>query len=88
MPKKRRRFTEDDIQPAKLILWRRGIPQQEAAVYAGVSSSSMSEVLNGLVEPTPAVAEKLSELLGVSADELFKPVKYACQFCRALRTTA
>lgn len=64
-------------QPAKLALVAQRRSQRSAAKFCRVSPGYMSQVLNGRSIPSPRVVEALSELLGIPAAELFRPVDEA-----------
>jgi transcriptional regulator with XRE-family HTH domain len=60
-------------QPAHRVLRERGIPQADLVQLTGCSPGQISEVLRGFRLPSPSLIDALSELLGLSAEELFAP---------------
>ena len=51
----------------------KGLPLRVVAAGVGVSPQSLSAYISGRVFPSPAVLEKLANILGVSVAELFAP---------------
>lgn len=51
----------------------KGLPLRAVAAGVGVSPQSLSAYISGRVFPSPAVIEKLANVLGVSVAELFAP---------------
>ena len=50
---------------------RKGLNQTELAARAGITGGFMSQIERGLYRPSPRVAHRIAEVLGVSFDELF-----------------
>ena len=55
----------------KIKRWERGIKQYELAILLGCSSTYLSMVENGRIEPTEKFKTKVAELFSVSVDEIF-----------------
>ena len=62
----------------KIKRWERGIKQYELAILLGCSSTYLSMVENGRVEPTEKFKTKVAEIFNAPVDQLFKPIsRYA-----------
>lgn len=59
------------LQPAHGLLRERGIPQAHLVSLTGCSNGQVSEVLRGFRAPSALLVDALSELLGLSPEELF-----------------
>jgi len=57
--------------PAKALIVGRGERINEAATEVGCNPHTFGRVLNGYVEPWPALRQKLADHLGVSDAELW-----------------
>ena len=57
----------------RVVRQRSGLSLREVARQLGVSPSFVSQLENGKSQPSVATLYSLSQLLGVSIDELFKP---------------
>lgn len=55
----------------KLALVDHGEPMYRVALIAGINESRLSRLSTGLFEPKPEEKRILSELLGVTAEDLF-----------------
>lgn len=58
----------------KIKRWERGIKQYELAILLGCSSTYLSMVENGRVEPTEKFKTKVAEIFNAPVDHLFKPI--------------
>ena len=58
----------------KIKRWERGIKQYELAILLGCSSTYLSMVENGRVEPTEKFKTKVAEIFNASIDQLFQPI--------------
>ncbi len=58
----------------KIKRWERGIKQYELAILLGCSSTYLSMVENGRVEPTEKFKTKVAEIFNAPVDQLFKPM--------------
>lgn len=57
---------------------RKGLSQRGLATKAGITSGYISQIENGLYNPSPKVAQKIAEALSIDFDEIFlikKPQK-------------
>lgn len=57
----------------KIKRWERGIKQYELAILLGCSSTYLSMVENGRIQPSPNFKEKVAEIFNLEIDEIFKP---------------
>ena len=58
----------------KIKRWERGIKQYELAILMGCSSTYLSMVENGRVEPTEKFKSKVAEIFNAPVEQLFKPI--------------
>jgi transcriptional regulator with XRE-family HTH domain len=58
----------------KIKRWESGIKQYELAILLGCSSTYLSMVENGRIEPTEHFKDKVAEIFNIPVDELFRPV--------------
>lgn len=58
----------------KIKRWESGIKQYELAILLGCSSTYLSMVENGRIEPTEHFKVKVAEIFNTPVDELFTPV--------------
>lgn len=58
----------------KIKRWERGIKQYELAILLGCSSTYLSMVENGRVEPTEKFKTKVAEIFNAPVDQLFQPI--------------
>lgn len=70
------------MNAGKLVAWNlrrfrveRGLSQEALAVDAGLDRSYVGRIERGLENPTVETLEKFSEVLGVQAFELLRPIK-------------
>lgn len=59
----------------KIKRWESGIKQYELAILLGCSSTYLSMVENGRIEPTESFKIKVAEIFNVPVDELFRPLR-------------
>lgn len=62
-----------DPQPAKAVLVMRRIQQSDVAAKIPCSRTWLYRVLNGYVEPSERIRRRMSYLLDLPEDELFRP---------------
>jgi len=55
----------------KFALVERGIPAYKTAIEADLHPNKLSKITTGIQEPTQNEKNRLAEILGRSADELF-----------------
>ena len=60
----------DTVTPLERALVRRGFSKAEASRRTGIDPSVMTRLCKGQRRPSPVVARQLSDLLGVSPDDL------------------
>ena len=58
----------------KIKRWERGIKQYELAILLGCSSTYLSMVENGRVEPTEKFKSKAAEIFNAPVEKLFQPI--------------
>ena len=58
----------------KIKRWERGIKQYELATLLGCSSTYLSMVENGRIEPSEKFKEKVSEIFNLDMDQIFQPM--------------
>ena len=58
----------------KIKRWERGIKQYELAILLGCSSTYLSMVENGRIEPSESFKEKVAELFNLDMDVIFQSV--------------
>ncbi len=58
----------------KIKRWERGIKQYELAILLGCSSTYLSMVENGRVEPTENFKLKVAEIFNTPVEQLFQPI--------------
>lgn len=49
-----------------------GIPRYVVAARLGINGNTLGGIISGRLEPTGSQRERIAELLGVPADELFE----------------
>lgn len=59
----------------KIKRWESGIKQYELAILLGCSSTYLSMVENGRIEPTESFKIKVAEIFNVPVNELFTPLR-------------
>jgi transcriptional regulator with XRE-family HTH domain len=85
-------------QPVKALLRERRLTYRDVAAALGVSFGTVHHAVNAWGEPSPEVRDGLAALLGVPADELFRPLPNRpsrwrwrpcpqCPHCAALMTS-
>ncbi|MDZ7316651.1 MAG: helix-turn-helix transcriptional regulator [candidate division KSB1 bacterium] len=57
----------------KIKRWESGIKQYELAILLGCSSTYLSMVENGRIEPTEQFKSKAAEIFNTTVEELFSP---------------
>lgn len=57
----------------KIKRWERGIKQYELAILLGCSSTYLSMVENGRIQPSQNFMEKVAEIFNLEIDEIFQP---------------
>lgn len=57
----------------KIKRWERGIKQYELAILLGCSSTYLSMVENGRIQPSEKFKEKVAEIFSLDIDEIFQP---------------
>ncbi len=62
----------------KIKRWESGIKQYELAILLGCSSTYLSMVENGRIEPTELFKQKVAEIFNTTVEELFSPVGRCC----------
>lgn len=55
----------------KLLIAKKGISQKEFAEFIGISSTYLSQLINGKRKPSPSVAGKIAKGLNVNVEEIF-----------------
>ncbi len=64
----------------KIKRWEHGIKQYELAILLGCSSTYLSMVENGRVEPTDKFKNKVAEIFNAPVDYLFHPTPRFANF--------
>ncbi len=57
----------------KIKRWERGIKQYELAILLGCSSTYLSMVENGRIQPSQNFKEKVSEIFNLEIEDIFQP---------------
>lgn len=64
-----------NVESFNIMLIRRGFSKRRFAKTAGVSAPLINQISNGVRNPGPETARKISEALQVEFDDLFTIVK-------------
>lgn len=57
----------------KIKRWERGIKQYELAILLGCSSTYLSMVENGRIQPSENFKEKVAEIFNLDIEDIFQP---------------
>lgn len=69
------RLFTDDVRVLRLVIAASGKRLHEIGRVCNVSGSTISQIANGITEPSPTVKARLAELFGVDEHRLFRPLK-------------
>lgn len=61
----------------KIKRWERGIKQYELAILLGCSSTYLSMVENGRIDPSEKFKERVAEIFNLASEQIFQPRSYA-----------